>query len=188
MPMFTRSNIPSRATRIATTFVLLTAACDADGAHRRSSDAAGGGDSGSAPPTDSAFAAMQARAADPRGMGVDQYASVHLFDTLPDGARIELQRDPTDTAGVAAVRSHLQGIVSAFTSGDFSTPAFVHMARVPGTDVMAARRAVLRYRYEPLPGGGAVRITSIDASDTTVVRAVHAFIMFQRREHHAGGH
>ncbi len=133
---------------------------------------------------DSAFAAVQARGADPRAMGVDQATSVHRFDALPDGGRIELQRAIDDTAGVAQIRRHLRTIATAFTSGDFSTPAFVHMRAVPGTDVMAARRDAIAYAYRDLPGGGEVRITT---RDPDAQRAVHAFIAFQRQDHRAGG-
>ena len=44
-----------------------------------------------------AFAALQARGL--LAMGVDQYTSTHRFDMLPDGARIQLQRDTDDPAG-----------------------------------------------------------------------------------------
>ena len=138
-----------------------------------------------APPaaaSDDAFAALQARGASARGMGVDQYTSVHAFESLPDGGRIELQRDVRDAAGVAQIRTHLQEIARAFAAGDFSTPAFVHMRRVPGTDVMAARRAAISYAYRALPGGGEVRITT---ADPDAVRAVHAFLAFQRSDHRA---
>ena len=55
--------------------------------------------------TDSAadrdFAAVQARGK--VAMGVDQYTSTHRFESLPDGGRIVLRRDPADTAGVAVL-------------------------------------------------------------------------------------
>ena len=60
---------------------------------------------------DSSFAAMQQRGAS--AMGVDQYTSVHRFDDLPDGGRITLQRDPSDTVGVRTIRDHLRGIARA---------------------------------------------------------------------------
>src|SRR4051812_42292262 len=56
------------------------------------------------PASDTAFAAMQQRGK--QAMGVDQYTSVHLFDALPDGGRIELQRETNDSAGVAQIRAH----------------------------------------------------------------------------------
>ncbi len=133
---------------------------------------------------DSAFVAVQARGADARAMGVDQYTSVHQFDALPDGGRIELQRAQDDSAGTAQIREHLRGIARAFTDGDFSTPAFVHMQKVPGTEVMTAKRAVITYTMRELPRGGEVRITTTDAE---AVRAVHEFMAFQRMDHRAGG-
>lgn len=133
-------------------------------------------------PKDTGFAAMQERGK--RAMGVDQYTSRHQFDALPDGGRIELQRAVDDSAGVAQIRRHLQEIAQAFQAGDFSTPAFVHMQSVPGTAVMAAKRAAITYTYRPLPRGGEVRIVSRDAE---ALRAIHEFLAFQRHDHHAEG-
>lgn len=117
-------------------------------------------------------------------MGVDQYTSAHRFDDLPDGGRIELQRDSSDTAGVRIIREHLSGIARQFAAGDFSNPAFVHAGEVPGTATMQARRSAIRYQFHPLPGGGEVRITS---HDTEAIAAIHQFLAYQRREHHAAG-
>jgi hypothetical protein len=133
---------------------------------------------------DSAFSALQARGAHPRAMGVDQYTSGHRFDALPDGGRIELQRQVDDSAGIAQIRSHLREIAAAFARGDFRTPAFVHMRPVPGTPVMAARRAAITYTVRDLPRGGEVRITT---RDPEALAAVHAFVAFQRQDHRAGG-
>ncbi|MEO8620534.1 MAG: hypothetical protein ABI625_05675 [bacterium] len=132
---------------------------------------------------DSSFAAMQRRGK--VAMGVDQYASVHHFDDLADGGRIQLERDRDDVAGARAIQAHLRGIAKAFSSGDFSTPAFVHMQHVPGSADMAKQRAVIQYTVRALPRGGELRITT---SDTTARRAVHEFLAFQRGEHHAAGH
>jgi hypothetical protein len=110
-------------------------------------------------------------------MGVDQYTSAHRFDDLPDGGRIELQRDSTDTAGVATIRRHLQSIAQAFSQGNFKTPGFVHSAEVPGTAIMQQKRAAISYRFQPLPGGGEVRISS---HDSVAVSAIHDFLAYQR--------
>jgi hypothetical protein len=131
---------------------------------------------------DSAFAAMQNRGM--QAMGVDQYTSTHQFDALPNGGRIELQRDVDDTAGVAQIRRHLQEIAKAFAAGDFSTPAFVHMQDVPGTKVMAAKRDVISYTYSELPRGGEVRIVT---TDPQALEAIREFMAFQRHDHRAGG-
>lgn len=132
--------------------------------------------------TDTAFAALQTRGK--AEMGVDQYSSTHRFDDLSDGGRIELTRDPADSAGVRTIRDHLAGIARAFAAGDFSTPRAVHAREVPGTAIMAARRDVIHYEYKPLPGGGELRIRT---ADPEAVKAVHEFLAFQRGDHRAGG-
>jgi len=132
--------------------------------------------------SDSSFAALQARGQ--VAMGVDQYTSTHHFDALPDGGRIVLERDVDDSAGVAMIQAHLRAIARAFQSGDFSTPAFVHMRTVPGTQEMAARRDAITYTVRDLPRGGELRITT---SDPTAIRAIHEFMAFQRHDHRAGG-
>jgi hypothetical protein len=116
-------------------------------------------------------------------MGVDQYTSSHRFEALPDGGRIELQRNVDDSAGVRTIREHLRAIARQFAAGDFSASAAVHAGTAPGTKVMRARRGSIRYEFRPLPRGGEVRITT---GDTTAVRAVHEFLAFQRGDHRTG--
>ena len=131
--------------------------------------------------TDSAFAAVQSRGKDV--MGVDQYTSQHVFESRPDGGRIELQRLEDDSAGVAQIRRHLGEIVEQFRRGEFSAPFAVHAQEVPGTPVMAAKRDRIRYTVRPLPRGGEIVITSRDAD---AIAAVHEFLAFQRMDHRAG--
>lgn len=132
---------------------------------------------------DSGFAAVQERGR--TAMGVDQYTSTHLFQPLPDGGRIELQRDEVDSAGRARILAHMHEISRAFASGDFAVPGFVHAREVPGTSVMAARRAAISYVVESLPRGGALRL---ETSDSSAVEAIHRFLAFQRMDHRAGAH
>ncbi len=130
--------------------------------------------------SDSNFSALQARGS--IAMGVDQYSSTHHFEALRDGGRIELQRDVDDPVGIAQIRVHLCSVAAAFASGDFSTPAFVHMQTVPGATVMAARRHLIAYSLRPLPRGGELLITT---SDAAAVAAVAEFLAFQRMDHRA---
>lgn len=140
--------------------------------------------SNDAPPVpDSAFVALQARGA--HAMGVDQYTSAHLFETLADGGRIVLQRDSVDPAGTATIRAHMRDIASRFADGDFTLPGVVHAQVVPGTAVMTASRERIRYVADTLPRGGEVRIVT---TDSTALSAVHAFLAFQRQDHRAAGH
>ena len=151
-------------------FVLAAAACTTRGDRR--------------PPDDSAFAALQSRGK--TAMGVDQNTSAHVFEDLPDGGRIVLDRDSLgDSAGVATIRAHMREIAAAFAAGNFATPGFVHARDVPGTAVMAARRDAINYAATDRPNGGEVRITT---TDSAAVRAVHEFLAFQRSDHRAAGH
>jgi len=130
------------------------------------------------------FAGVQARGE--AVMGVDQYTSTHVFEDLPDGGRIVLERnDPADSAGIATVRGHMREIAADFRAGDFSKPFQVHAMAVPGTDVMAARRALIIYTAVDRPRGAEVRIVS---SDSSAIDAIHRFLAFQRQDHRAAGH
>jgi hypothetical protein len=132
--------------------------------------------------SDRQFAGVQSRGR--AAMGVDQYTSTHVFAPLPDGGRVELQRDAPDSAGRARILAHLEEIAGRFRAGDFTVPGFVHAREVPGTAVMAARRSEIRYEVESLPRGGALRLTT---GDSGAVAAIHQFLAFQRRDHRAHG-
>lgn len=132
---------------------------------------------------DSGFAGVQRRGA--IVMGVNQYTSRHVFEPLPDGGRIELQRSVEDSPGVAQIRRHMELIARRFAAGDFRLPGAVHAREVPGTSEMARRRAAIRYTVESLPRGAAVRVQS---DDSAAIQAIHAFLAFQREDHHASAH
>jgi len=119
-------------------------------------------------------------------MGVDQYTSAHVFEDLSDGGRVVLDRDdPTDTAGIKAIRAHMRDIATAFRAGDFTKPFAVHAQTVPGTAIMTAHHDAISYEVLDRPWGGEVRIRS---ADPAVVAAIHEFLGFQRQQHHAAGH
>ncbi len=100
--------------------------------------AGGGVKADAARQSDTGFAAMQLRGQ--TVMGVDQYTSAHVFEDLPDGGRIVLDRaDSSDTNAVAAIRQHMRAIAATFRAGNFAKPFQVHARVVPGTAIMAVR-------------------------------------------------
>jgi hypothetical protein len=134
--------------------------------------------------SDSAFAHVQQRGA--KVMGVDQYTSQHVFEPLPDGGRIVLQRQEDDSAGTAIIREHMWKIAQAFSAGDFTLPGAVHaMADVPGTQQMRELRNEITYTAQDLPRGGEVVIST---TNPRAVAAIHDFLAFQRKDHRAGAH
>jgi hypothetical protein len=134
--------------------------------------------------SDSAFAALQQRGE--TAMGVNQYTSQHVFEPLPDGGRIVLQREASDSVGVAAIRAHMDTISKSFGNGDFAVPGFVHATGdVPGTAVMKRLKAEITYTPRDLPGGAQVVIST---RNPEAVAAIHEFLAFQRTDHRTGKH
>lgn len=133
---------------------------------------------------DSAFAQLQQRGE--TAMGVNQYTSQHVFEPLPDGGRIVLQRKENDPAGEATIRAHMRTIAASFSKGDFALPDFVHAtAEVPGTATMKRLHNEITYTPRDLAGGGEV---VIHTRNPDAVAAIHEFLAFQRMDHRAGMH
>lgn len=116
-------------------------------------------------------------------MGVDQYASAHVFERLPDGGRIVLQMKASNAAEEKKIRDHMRTIETAFARGDFSLPGFVHAGAVPGTAAMARLRDSISYAARDLERGAEVRLTT---THPDAVKAIHEFLAFQTADHHAG--
>ncbi len=133
---------------------------------------------------DSAFTALQQRGE--TAMGVDQYTSAHIFEPLPNGGRIVLQRKEADSLGEATIRAHMRTIAAAFSQGNFSVPGFVHaMTDIPGTPVMKRLKGEITYTARDIPRGGEVLIST---NNPEAVSAIHDFLAFQRMDHRAGMH
>ena len=117
-----------------------------------------------------------------QAMGFDQDKTVHHFPITATGGSVEVDaKDAADEASRAAVRMHLKHIAEAFANGDFSKPMLTHGETPDGVADLQRLKSAIRYKYEDTPHGGAVRITT---SDPEALKAVHAFLAYQTREHH----
>lgn len=125
---------------------------------------------------------LKKRGAD--AMGFDQDATTHHFRLAPNGGSIEVTvRNAADAETLAAIRGHLQSIAGEFSAGRFDKPFATHGEVPPGVAQMQQLRESIAYRYEELPQGGAVRITTKNAR---ALAAVHRFLRYQITEHHTG--
>ena len=113
--------------------------------------------------------------------GFSHVESKHSFKVMKDGGAIELTGD--DDATVAKIREHLQHIAASFQKNDFQTPAFVHGRAPAGVEKMQELRASIVYRYEEMPRGARVRITT---KSQEAIDAIHEFLRFQIVEHRTG--
>ena len=125
------------------------------------------------------------RSKDSAVMGFEQERTEHHFFLFNDGGAIDVSiEEAGDTKNREAIRSHLPHIAAMFGSGNFDAPMLVHdSANVPGTKIMATRKAAIRYQFTETPNGGRVNIF---ASDRETLDAVHAFLKFQIAEHKTG--
>src|SRR5260370_11068714 len=126
---------------------------------------AGGGGHASVPGRlDTAFAATQARGR--RVMGVDQYTSAHVFEDLPDGGRIILDRvSGSDTTGITTIRQHMRDVAAAFAAGVFAKPFQVVAALGSCTAVMTHPRAALHSMVRVHPPRAGRQICSTYGDD-----------------------
>jgi hypothetical protein len=119
-----------------------------------------------------------------QAMGFDQTKATHHFLLQTTGGTIQITaNDQADSDTTARVREHLQHIRGAFASGDFALPHFIHAGDPPGTAVLKARRDRLTYRYEELPLGGRLVVTT---EDREALSALHEFLKYQITEHRTG--
>jgi hypothetical protein len=108
----------------------------------------------------------------------------HSFRLFQDGGAIELRAtDSSDQATIDNVRAHLKNIAAQFEKNDFSTPAFVHGREPAGVAGMKQRHDAIQFRYEPVEGGGRIRMTTANGD---ALGSIHDFLKFQVVEHRTG--
>jgi hypothetical protein len=114
-------------------------------------------------------------------MGFPHNKTTHHFRLISDGGAIEVTvNDPKDAENLTAIRGHLKHVAVMFANGDFSVPMFVHSQTPPGVVEMTYRRDDIAYKFEELPTGGRVRITT---ANQDALNAVHDFLIYQIRDH-----
>ena len=114
-------------------------------------------------------------------LGVSHETTHHSFRLFDDGGAIELySNSTTDIATIDAIRAHIRTIANQFSGGDFSTPMFVHDKVPDGIADMKRLQSRIAFRYEQLPAGARIRITT---ADRDALAATHAFLRFQVIEH-----
>lgn len=115
--------------------------------------------------------------------GFSHEGSKHTFRLLANGGAIELRATDGDSKTVAAIRSHIKEIAAEFREGDYSKPKFVHERFPDGVETMRERRRSIQYRFEELPEGARIVISTKDAQ---ALDAVHRFLRFQIADHRTG--
>ena len=118
-------------------------------------------------------------------MGSDQDKTTHRFLLYEDGGAIDISaNDQNDTKNRDGIRAHLPTIAKMFGDGKFDIPMLVHNSHaVPGTHVLAEKRAAVKYICVETPNGGRVDIVT---KEPAALAAVHDFLKYQITEHKTG--
>ncbi len=116
-------------------------------------------------------------------MPFDSSGTVHVFKMTESGGVMRvLARDPGADDQVALIRQHLQHEAANFERGDYSDPARLHGADMPGLKELAAGAAQIKVSYSPLPGGAQI---SFETRDLSMLTTVHRWFGAQLSEHGA---
>ena len=108
---------------------------------------------------------------------------VHIFRmTETGGLQQVIAKDSGAADQVALIRQHLQHEAENFQRGDYSDPARLHGAGMPGLKELQAGASQIKVTYAPLPAGAEVRF---ETSDLHLLTALHRWFGAQLSEHGA---
>ena len=118
-------------------------------------------------------------------MGFDMQKTTHHFYLYEDGGAVDVSvKNKTDKTDLDAIRMHLPHIAMMFGQGNLDMPMMVHETKtIPGTEDLAKFKDKIKYTYADTPAGGRVDIVT---KDKAALAAVHAFLVFQIKEHETG--
>jgi uncharacterized protein (DUF305 family) len=136
--------------------------------------------------TEAASSVMRQERIRERGAAVMPFAlsqTTHRFQVLPDGGlQSVIANDPTNEPQITLIQQHLATVAARFQRGDFSDPARLDGAEMPGLSELAAAASRLEVVYTPLSDGGQIRYTS---PDPTIVDALHRWFAAQLMDYGA---
>jgi len=117
-------------------------------------------------------------------MGFDHTKTTHHFLLQESGGSIEVTANSSDDVQSSEqIRMHLKHIAMMFAEGDFNAPMLIHAQTPPGVPVMQELKGEIKYNFEEIGRGAAVRIST---ENPTALKAIHEFLRFQIKEHKTG--
>lgn len=117
-------------------------------------------------------------------MGFDHTKTTHHFLLQESGGSIEVTANSSDDVESSnQIRMHLKHIAAMFAEGNFNAPMLIHDQTPPGVPAMEELKGEIKYDYEEIDCGAAVRIST---KNQNALKAVHDFLRFQIKEHRTG--
>jgi hypothetical protein len=116
-------------------------------------------------------------------MPFDVSKTVHIFKmTEQGGVQRVVIREAAANDQIALIHQHLQHEAQRFQKGDYSDPAKLHGADMPGLNELRAGASRIKVSYAALPNGAEIRF---ETSDLHLLTAVHRWFGAQLSEHGA---
>jgi len=116
-------------------------------------------------------------------MPFDMSKTVHVFRmTETGGVEKVLVRDAADTDQIALIRQHLKHEAVMFQHGNYSDPAKLHGADMPGLEELQADPGRIKVTYAELPEGAQI---TFETGDLALLTAIHRWFGAQLSEHGA---
>jgi len=117
-------------------------------------------------------------------MPFDLKATTHVFTRTRDGGvQRVVAKNRADSNQVKLVRAHLRDIEAEFRRGDFSGPAHIHGADMPGlAQLKAAKPGEVRIAYRDVPAGAQLTYRT---ANPQLVAALHRWFDAQLSDHGA---
>jgi hypothetical protein len=116
-------------------------------------------------------------------MPFDMSKTVHIFKmTETGGVQKVIAKDPHAADQITLIQKHLQYEAEKFQQGDYSDPATLHGADMPGLKDLQAGASRIRVSYATLPSGAAI---TFKTADLHLLTALHRWFGAQLSEHGA---
>jgi hypothetical protein len=114
-------------------------------------------------------------------MPFDVSRTVHIFKmTEAGGVERVVAKDPRAVDQVALIRQHLRHESENFQRGNYSDPAMLHGAAMPGLQQLQAGAARIKVSYASLPAGAEI---TFETTDLHLLTSLHRWFGAQLSEH-----
>jgi hypothetical protein len=113
-----------------------------------------------------------------RIMPFDQRVAMHMFTPNEAGGTLEVMVHTMNSKQIALARGHLRQEAALFATGDYSDPAYIHGASMPGLRGMESNLVAVRYSTTSM----GAKITFI-ATDPTAIESIHQWLAAQSADH-----
>jgi len=119
----------------------------------------------------------------PGVMPFDLSKTVHIFKmTESGGVERVVTKDPSAADQIVLIQQHLRHEAASFQRGDYSDPAMLHGATMPGLKELQIGAPHIKVTYFSIPAGAEI---TFETADLHLLTALHRWFGAQLSEHGA---